>query len=178
LTRELVSPRGVQRKEDARNLTSLRARRRSPGGQEQPPGGRRRKISAVPPCPGDPRSLAEKTVEVRDAARFSKCFWNYSQGSSGFSGRLPRRRRPRAASPRTPRSPPLAHHLNPDAGRSRCFANSPASLWKDRASCIEQDFHSNSALRPSASSRGWRHYPQNNTNCYFRSHASVFFANS
>jgi len=35
-------PRGVQRSEDARNLTSLRARRRSLGGREQPPGGRRR----------------------------------------------------------------------------------------------------------------------------------------
>jgi len=29
--RELVSTLGVQRSEDARNLTSLRARRRSPG---------------------------------------------------------------------------------------------------------------------------------------------------
>ena len=36
--RELASPRGVQISEDARSLTSLRARRRSPGGLEQPPG--------------------------------------------------------------------------------------------------------------------------------------------
>src|SRR5713226_2058525 len=42
--RELVSTLGVQRSEDARNLTSLRARRRSPGDLEQPPGNRRRKI--------------------------------------------------------------------------------------------------------------------------------------
>ena len=73
LPRELVPPRGVQNGEDARNLTSLRARRRSLGGLEQPPGDRRRKISAVRQValsgPGNPRT---KTVEVRDAARFSK----------------------------------------------------------------------------------------------------------
>ena len=46
--RELAPPLGVQRSEDARNLTSLRARRRSPGDLEQPPGNRRRKISAMP----------------------------------------------------------------------------------------------------------------------------------
>ena len=45
---ELVPPRGVQRWEDARNLTSLRARRRSSGGLEQPPGGRRRKDFSGP----------------------------------------------------------------------------------------------------------------------------------
>ena len=49
LGRELVSARGVQSWEDARNLTSLRARRRSPGGLEQPPGGWRRKISRRSP---------------------------------------------------------------------------------------------------------------------------------
>src|SRR5438132_2149405 len=42
--RELVSTLGVQGREDARNLTSLRARRRSPGDLEQPPGNRRRKF--------------------------------------------------------------------------------------------------------------------------------------
>src|SRR5260370_5164351 len=41
---ELVATLGVQGNEDARNLTSLRARRRSPGDLEQPPGNRRRKI--------------------------------------------------------------------------------------------------------------------------------------
>src|SRR6266481_4928080 len=41
---ELVPAPGVQRSEDARNLTSLRARRRSPGDLEQPPGNRRRKF--------------------------------------------------------------------------------------------------------------------------------------
>ncbi len=45
---ELVPMLGVQRSEDARNLTSLRARRRSPGDLEQPPGNRRRKISEMP----------------------------------------------------------------------------------------------------------------------------------
>jgi hypothetical protein len=62
LRRELVSPRGVQRKEDARNLTSLRARRRSPGGLEQPPGGwRRNNFYGVLRCvPRDRRTLAEK----------------------------------------------------------------------------------------------------------------------
>jgi len=45
---ELVLTLGVQRSEDARNLTSLRARRWSPGDLEQPPGNRRRKISAMP----------------------------------------------------------------------------------------------------------------------------------
>src|SRR5215475_3619862 len=57
--RELVPSRGVQRKEDARNLTSLRARRRCPGGLEQPQevGGSKFLRSL---CPGDPRSLAEK----------------------------------------------------------------------------------------------------------------------
>lgn len=41
--RELVHRRGVQLNEDARNLTSLRARRRSPAVVEQPTGNRRRK---------------------------------------------------------------------------------------------------------------------------------------
>ena len=43
--RELVPEPWCPTKEDARNLTSLRARRRSPGVLEQPPGNRRRKIS-------------------------------------------------------------------------------------------------------------------------------------
>src|SRR5271166_4001785 len=43
--RELVPHPGVQRSEDARNLTSLRARRRSPAVVEQPTGNRRRKKS-------------------------------------------------------------------------------------------------------------------------------------
>src|SRR6266446_567735 len=48
--RELVPNLGVKRCEDARNLTSLRARRRSSGDLEQPPGNRRRKIfcSSIP----------------------------------------------------------------------------------------------------------------------------------
>jgi hypothetical protein len=76
LRRELVSPRGVQRKEDARNLTSLRARRRSPGGLEQPPGGWRRNnfYGAFGVSRGTVEPLQKKTVEVRDAARFSKYF--------------------------------------------------------------------------------------------------------
>src|SRR5882762_2642549 len=48
--RELVPSPGVQRCEDARNLTSLRARRRSPGVLEQPPGNRRRITSVVSLC--------------------------------------------------------------------------------------------------------------------------------
>jgi hypothetical protein len=57
--RELVLRLGVQRSEDARNLTSLRARRRSPGELEQPPGNRRRKFFSIP-------FLAEhRTAETR-----------------------------------------------------------------------------------------------------------------
>src|SRR5260370_12423684 len=50
MSRELVSTLGVQRREDARNLTSLRARRRFSGDLEQPPGDRRRKTPVVPFC--------------------------------------------------------------------------------------------------------------------------------
>src|SRR5713226_9264589 len=73
--RELVSTLGVQRSEDARNLTSLRARRRSPGDLEQPPGSRRRKILCGSVL-WDRRALdpRRKTVEVCDVARAPKSF--------------------------------------------------------------------------------------------------------
>src|SRR2546427_11976090 len=59
--RELVSTLGVQGREDARNLTSLRARRRSPGDLEQPPGNRRRNNFCVSvPRTTKRRTLAEK----------------------------------------------------------------------------------------------------------------------
>jgi hypothetical protein len=75
LQRELVPRHGVQRSEDARNLTSLRARRRSPGDLEQPPGNRCRKISVVPFHENVERwKLAEKNVEVCDVARAQKSF--------------------------------------------------------------------------------------------------------
>jgi hypothetical protein len=67
---ELVFTPGVQRSEDARNLTSLRARRRSPGDLEQPPGNRRRKFSIAPFCEtAERQTFAEKNVEVCDVAR-------------------------------------------------------------------------------------------------------------
>src|SRR5467141_517450 len=73
--RELVPNPGVQRCEDARNLTSLRARRRSPGVLEQPPGNRRRIISVISLCAAAERSsLAENPVEVCDVSRSSKSF--------------------------------------------------------------------------------------------------------
>src|SRR5436189_155918 len=51
----------VQGREDARNLTSLRARRRSPGDLEQPPGNRRRNNFCVSvPRTTKRRTLAEK----------------------------------------------------------------------------------------------------------------------
>ena len=67
---ELVLRLGVQRNEDARNLTSLRARRRFPGDLEQPPGNRCRKIlySSVPPDRGT-ADIRRKNVEVCDVAR-------------------------------------------------------------------------------------------------------------
>lgn len=73
--RELVLDLGVQRYEDARNLTSLRARRRSPGVLEQPPGNRRRKISVISLLSTEERSsLAENPVEVCDVSRAPKSF--------------------------------------------------------------------------------------------------------
>src|SRR5437588_11608721 len=61
--RELVATLGVQGREDARNLTSLRARRRSPGGLEQPPGGWRRKTRWRCVMPLNSRDLSEKIPE-------------------------------------------------------------------------------------------------------------------
>src|SRR5438309_3350893 len=92
--RELVATLGVQRSEDARNLTSLRARRRSPGDLEQPPGNRRRKISAVPICGTTERlTLAEKIVEVCDVARAQKSFGTKASRVSWIIKRMPGGRR-------------------------------------------------------------------------------------
>src|SRR6267143_5425974 len=60
--RELVPSPGVQRCEDARNLTSLRARRRSPGVLEQPPGNRRRIISVISLCATAERPAWQKIL--------------------------------------------------------------------------------------------------------------------
>src|SRR5437899_12636990 len=92
--RELARTLGVQRSEDARNLTSLRARRRSPGDLEQPPGNRRRKISAVPICGTTERlTLAEKIVEVCDVARAQKSFGTKASRVSWIIKRMPGGRR-------------------------------------------------------------------------------------
>ena len=73
--RELVATLGVQGREDARNLTSLRARRRSPGDLEQPPGHRRRKTFVASFRETAERStFAEKNVEVCDGVRARKSF--------------------------------------------------------------------------------------------------------
>src|SRR5882762_4972930 len=60
--RELVPSPGVQRCEDARNLTSLRARRRSPGVLEQPPGNRRRITSVISLCMTPERPASQKIL--------------------------------------------------------------------------------------------------------------------
>ncbi len=73
--RELVSPLGVQRSEDARNLASLRARRRSPGDLEQPlrksaPQNFRSPVLWT----AERWTLAEKIAEACDVARAAKSF--------------------------------------------------------------------------------------------------------
>src|SRR3989442_11299549 len=91
--RELMPNPGVQRCEDARNLTSLRARRRSPGDLEQPPGNRRRKISVLPFCGTAERwRLAEKNVEVCDVARACRSFRSNPRRESWIAKRMPGRR--------------------------------------------------------------------------------------
>jgi len=81
--RELVATLGVQGREDARNLTSLRARRRSPGDLEQPPGHRRRKTFVASFRETAERStFAEKNVEVCDGVRARKSFRQSSRRQS------------------------------------------------------------------------------------------------
>src|SRR6266850_7246049 len=94
--RELMPNPGVQRCEDARNLTSLRARRRSPGVLEQPPGNRRRIISVISLCATAERSgLAENPVEVCDVSQVSKGFQRNPGAKLRFVARLPHGQRRR-----------------------------------------------------------------------------------
>src|SRR5258706_6536311 len=87
---ELVFTPGVQRSEDARNLTSLRARRRSPGDLEQPPGNRRRKFFCGSVL-WDRRALdpRRRIVEVCDVVRASKSFRIEPRRKSWIFERMP-----------------------------------------------------------------------------------------
>jgi hypothetical protein len=124
--RELTPHPGVQCYEDARNLTSLRARRRSPAVFEQPTGSRRRKNLCT-------RSQ-HFSVEVCDVHRIRPQHQSRFQTAKRLrrAARLFRRRQPRATRTRTPHSPP-----RPDSFRRRTVRHShrdrsgPA-LWKTR----------------------------------------------
>src|SRR5713101_6732432 len=144
--RELVSTLCVQRSEDARNLTSLRARRRSPGDLEQPPGSRRRKFfcGSVLRDRGalDPR---RKTVEVCDVVRAPKSFRIEPQRKHRIFKRMPGGRRCRATHARAPREAARSVHFHSFAERRSRGTYPCSAVWQSGAHKPHRR-HSHSAL--------------------------------
>src|SRR6266481_6540 len=137
--RELVPNLGVQRCEDARNLTSLRARRRSPGVLEQPPGNRRRKISVFSLCSNADRpGLAENCVEVCDVSRAPKSFRRNSGERSRFVTRLPHGWRRRTAQTAAKYAPPLPRNFHRSAERRSRRAHPCGTVWEAPVDCPRQ----------------------------------------